>query len=93
MTGERIRQGVRDWCSVLLGLGIIGHQAFIVAPGQASEMLVLTGMGLLATPALGGTLGLRREASGDGSGSPSSPSSSPSPSSSSPAPSGAGDSA
>ncbi|MEK8107398.1 hypothetical protein NKG94_23775 [Micromonospora sp. M12] len=51
-------------------------------------MLVLAGITLLTGPALGGAIGLRREANGNGSGSPSSPSSSASGSSSSPAPSG-----
>ncbi|MGJ3230074.1 hypothetical protein [Micromonospora sp. RV43] len=91
MSSERVRQAVRDWCSVLLGLGIISHQAFIVPPGKASEMLVLAGITLLTGPALGGALGLRREANAGGSGSPPQPSPSPSPSSSSPASSGAGE--
>ncbi|AYF29319.1 hypothetical protein CSH63_17975 [Micromonospora tulbaghiae] len=91
MTGERIRQAVRDWCCVLLGLGIIAHQAFILPPGKASELLIVTGMALVTGPALGGAVQLRREASGDASGSPPSPSPSPSPSSSCPPSSGAGE--
>ncbi|MEV4212912.1 hypothetical protein [Micromonospora sp. NPDC049662] len=91
MTAERIRQTVRDWCCVLLGLAIVGHQAFIVPPGKASEMLVLAGITLLTGPAVGGAIGLRREANANGSGSPSSPSSSASGPSSSPAPSGVGE--
>ncbi|WP_431895886.1 hypothetical protein [Micromonospora haikouensis] len=93
MTHRRItQQHVRDWSSVLLGLGILSHQAFVVPAGKASEILVLAGITLLTGPAVGGVLGLRRDAATpDGSGSPSPPSS-PLPSSSPPAASsGAGD--
>ncbi|TDC63870.1 hypothetical protein E1258_09495 [Micromonospora sp. KC207] len=93
MTRRRItQQHIRDSSSVLLGLAILVHQAFVVPPGGASEILVLAGLTLLTGPAVGGVLGLRRDAvTSDASPSPSSPSSSL-PSSSPPAASsGAGE--
>lgn len=94
MTHRRItQQHIRDSLSVLLGLAILVHQAFVVPAGKASEILVLAGITLLTGPAVGGVLGLRRDAAAtsDASGSPSPPSSSL-PSSSPPAASsGAGE--
>ena len=91
MTLRRItQQRVRDGLSILLGMGILIHQAFIVP--VPSELLVLVGMGLLTGPAAGGVIGLRREAVTSGeSSSPSSPSPSQRSSSSSVPGSGAGD--
>ncbi|MEV6801325.1 hypothetical protein AB0M91_23705 [Micromonospora rifamycinica] len=92
MTLDRLTRALRDLGCVLVGLGVIVHQTVLVPPGKASEALLVAAVTLLTGPAVGGVIGLRREAgTSPGSGSPSSPSSPPSPSSPSPTPSGAGE--
>ncbi|MCG5460858.1 hypothetical protein MED01_004284 [Micromonospora sp. MED01] len=89
---ERLTRALRDLGCVLVGLGVIVHQTVLVAPGRASEALLVAAVTLLTGPAVGGVLGLRREAvTSGGSGSPSPPSSSPPSSSPQPPTSGAGD--
>ncbi|WKU08019.1 hypothetical protein [Micromonospora sp. HUAS LYJ1] len=89
---EQLTRALRDLGCVTVGLGVIVHQTVVVPPGRASEALLVAAVTLLTGPAVGGVIGLRREANTSaGSSSPSSPSSSPSPSSPSAAPSGAGD--
>ncbi|MET7867991.1 hypothetical protein [Micromonospora taraxaci] len=87
---ERLTRALRDLGCVLVGLGVIVHQTVLVPPGKASEALLVAAVTLLTGPAVGGVLGLRREAAtSGGSGSPSPPSPSPPTSS----PSGAGEGA
>ncbi|WP_431892645.1 hypothetical protein [Micromonospora haikouensis] len=83
---ERLTRALRDLGCVTVGLGVIVHQTVLVPPGRASEALLVAAVTLLTGPAVGGVLGLRREAgstSGE-SGSPSQPSPSPPSSSSAP---------
>ncbi|MDG4799061.1 hypothetical protein [Micromonospora sp. WMMD980] len=95
MRAERVIRIVLDVGCILVGLGGIVHQTVLVAPGQASEALLVAYVSVLGIPAGVGLLSLR--ASG-GSGTTGPPSPSPGPdspppgsSSPSPAPSGAGE--
>lgn len=76
---DKLRKVLQDFGCLGLGFAILYHQAFVLAPGKASEWLLATGLALLGLPAGLGTVQLIRSGGGAGAESPS-----PSPASSSP---------
>ena len=77
MNVDRLYRVVRDVACLAVGLSVIWHQTWIVPPGKASEVLLLTSLALIGVPAAGGGL-LSRQPSGEPA-TTISPSDSPSP--------------
>ena len=77
---ERIRRRFTDWGASLLGFAIIGHQSFVLKPGEAQWPLLLVGLTLLGVPTGVAAFSQIRNGGAGGttdSGSPMPPSSSP----------------